>query len=165
MERTLTDVRAFGGRGFAIGRAGVYVAIIAGALGVEVPGRAEEFESVQGARIPVGGIAERNLSVADQHGDVVGPPGCGARNSCGVIGYFRKRNPVRGVSTEIDRGRVEDVLDVCAERIFALGAGRDRKRGEQGNEQEVSVPAFHMNDVDAKSGKGRDWPALRECAS
>jgi len=162
MQRTLTDVRAFGGSGFAIGRARVHVAIIAGSFDVKVPGRAEELESVHGARIPVGSVAERNLSVADQHGDVIGPLGQGAGNFCGFGGYVRKRNGARVVSAEIDGGRVEDVLDVGAELIFALGAGRDRKQEEQ-SKDEVSVLAFHMN-VDAESGAGQDWPAQKECA-
>ena len=158
----MTDVRAFGGSGFAIGRAGVDVAIIAGRFDGEVPGgRAGEFESLDGARIPVGGVAERNLSVADQHGDVVGPRGHGARNFRGFGGYFRKRNGVGGVSAEIDGSRVQDVLDIRAKLILALGAGRDRKQEERGKE-EVSVRAFHMN-VDARAG--RDWPVLRECTS
>jgi hypothetical protein len=69
---------------------------------------------------------------------------------------------VGGVSPEINGGRVEDVLDVGAELIFALAAGRDRKQDEQGKD-EVSVLAFHMN-VDAESGAGQDWPAQKECA-
>jgi len=86
VQRTLTDVRAFGGSGFAIGSAGVDIAVVAGRFDVEVPGRAEEFERVHGARIPVAGIGEWNLSVADQHGDVVGPGGRGAGNFCGFGG-------------------------------------------------------------------------------
>ena len=65
VQRTLTDVRAFGGSGFAIGSTGVDVAVIAGCFDVEVPGRAEEFERVHGARIPAAGVGQRNLSVAD----------------------------------------------------------------------------------------------------
>ena len=149
----MTDVRAFGGSGFAIGRAGVDVAIIAGRFDGEVPGRAEELESVHGARIPVGGIAERNLSVADQHGDIVGPCVHGAGNFCGFDGCVRKRNGVRGVSAEIDDGRVDDVLNVGAELVFALGASRERKQEEQ-REEAVSVRMFHMN-VDAKGGPDR----------
>ena len=151
MQRTLTDVRAFVGSGFAIRRAGVDVAIVAGRFDVEVPGRAEEFESVHGAHKPVGGDTEGNLSVADQHGDVVGPRGHGARNFRGFGGYFRKRYGVRGVSSEIDGSRVQDVLDIRAKLILALGAGRDRKPEDRGKE-EVSVRAFHMN-VDAKAGQ------------
>ena len=62
-----------------------------------------------------------------------------------------------GVSPEIDGSRVKDVLDVGAELIFALGAGRDRKQEEQGKEG-VSIDAFHMN-VGAKAvpGKGGLW--------
>ena len=94
MERALADVRAFGGSGYAIGSAGVDVAVVAGRFDVEVPGRAEEFESLHGARIPVGGVGERNLSVADQHGDVVGPGGRGTGNFCGFGGYVRRWNAV-----------------------------------------------------------------------
>lgn len=130
MQRTLTDVRAIGRCGFAIGRACVDIAIIAGRLDVEAPGRAEESESIHGAPIPVGSIVKRNQSVADEHGNVVGPLGHGARNFCGFGGYVRNRNRVRGGSAEIDSGRVEDVLDVGAKLIFALGAGRDWKQEE-----------------------------------
>ena|SRR5262249_3368245 len=150
MQRTLTDVRTLGGGGFAIGRAGVDVATIAGRFDVEVPGRAEEFESVHDTPIPVCGVAERNLSVTDHHRDVVGPLRRGAGNFCRLGGYVRKRNGVRIVSAEIDGGRVEDVLDVVAELISALGACRLRKQEEQ-TKKEKSVRAFHM-----KSEAGQD---------
>ena len=56
-----------------------------------------------------------------------------------------------GVPPEINGGRVEDVLDVGAELIFALGAGRDRKQEEQG-EEGVSVAKFHRN-MEEKTGR------------
>ena len=152
MQWTLTDIRALGGGGFAIGRAAVDVATIARRFDVEMPRRAEEVESVHGTRIPVCGVAEWNLSVADHHGDVVGPSRRGAGNFCGLCRYIRKRNGVRGVSAEIDGGRVEDVLDVGAKLIFALGACRHRSQEEQ-TKEEVSVRAFHMN---VKSEAGQD---------
>ena len=151
MQRTLTDVRAFGRSGFTIGRASIDVSIIAGRFDVEVPGRVKEFEDVHGAHIPVGGIAERNLSVADQHGDVVGPRRHGAGHFCGFGGNFRERNGVRGVTPEIDGSCIEDVLDIGTRLIFALGVGRDRNQEPQAK-KEISVRAFHMN-VDAKAGQ------------
>jgi hypothetical protein len=148
MQRTLTDVRAFGGSGLlAIGRAGIDVAIIACRLDIEVPRRTEEFQSVHGPRIPVDCGTEGNLSVADQHGDVVGPRGRGTRNFCEFAGCVRKPNGMRGVSAqiaEIDGGPVEDVLDVIADLIFALRAGGHRNQEEQ-DKEEASVRAFHMN--------------------
>ena len=58
------------------------------------------------------------------------------------------------VSTEINGGRVEDVLDVGAELIFALGTGRDRKQEEQGEEEGVSVGEFHTNVKEKEGGTG-----------
>jgi len=150
MQWALTNVRTLGGGRFAIGRAGVDVAILSGRCDVELPGRTEEFESVHGARIPVCGVGERDLSVADHHGDVGGPSRRGAGNFCRLRGYVRKRNGVCGVSAEIDGGRVEDVLDVVAEPIFALGVCRHWKQEEQ-TKEEVSVFAFHI-----KNEAGRD---------
>ena len=59
-----------------------------------------------------------------------------------------------GVSPEIDGGRVEDVLDVGAELIFALGAGRDRKQEEHGEEEGASVGQFHTNVKEKAGGTG-----------
>ena len=150
----MTDVRALSGGGFAIRRAGVDVSIIARRFDVELPRRIEEFEGIHGARIPIAGIAEGNLSIADQHRNIVGPCVHGAGDFCGFGGYLRNRNGVCSVSAKIDQSRVEDVLNVGAELIFTLCAGRDRKQEKQRTE-EVSVGAFHMN-VGAKSRAGQE---------
>ena len=59
-----------------------------------------------------------------------------------------------GVPPEINGGRVEDVLDVGAELIFALSAGRDRKQQEHGEEEGVSVGQFHRNFKEKAGGTG-----------
>jgi len=61
---------------------------------------------------------------------------------------------VGGVPPEINGGRVEDVLDVGAELIFALSAGRDRKQQEHGEEEGVSVGQFHRNFKEKAGGTG-----------
>ena len=62
---------------------------------------------------------------------------------------------MRGVCAEIaeiNGGSVEDVLDLGAELVLALRAGRDRKQKEQ-DKEEVSVRTFHRK-VDAKKWAG-----------
>ena len=122
MKRTLADVRALGRSGLAIRRTAIDVATFTGRFDVEVPGRAEEFQRIHRASIPAGGVAERNLGVADQHRDVVGPSGHGARNLCRIRRYLRERIGVRGISAEIDGRLVEDFLDARTQLISTLGA-------------------------------------------
>src|SRR5215831_2769804 len=128
MQRALADVRAFGASGLAIGRAGVDITALARGFDVELPGRVEKLERVHGPRVPTSGVAEWNLPVANQHIHVVGPLGHAARNFRGSVGDLRKRGGLFDVSAKIDSGRVEDVLDIGAEGVSALGAGRDGKQ-------------------------------------
>jgi hypothetical protein len=67
---------------------------------------------------------------------------------------------VSDVSAKIDESRVEDILNVGAELIFALGASRNGKQEEQGKE---GIHAFHIN-VDAKSGAREGWAVVKGCA-
>jgi hypothetical protein len=131
VKRTLADIRALGRSGLAIGRAGINVAIVARSFDGEVPGRIKEFEIVEGTGIPAAGVDQGNLRVTDEHRDIVGPSGHGAGHLCGLGGDIGKGNCMRGVPTEVGGGTIEDVSDIRAELIFALGAEGEGEKQEE----------------------------------
>ena len=141
-ERALADVRAFGGSGLAVGGAGVDVAIVARSLDSEIPGRVEALEFVERSSVPIAGVSEGDLGVADEHGDIVGPGGHGTRNFSGFGGGSRERNSVREVAAKVDGGGIDDVLESGAELVLALGVAEGGDGEKEGNEK---VSEFTMH--------------------
>ena len=141
----MAEVGSFGVGNRAIRWTSVYKMIRGWGVNFELPRGLQNPERLQRACVPAFRALVRNLGVADEHWDVVGPRRhlTGDLRSCDRD--VRNGNSIGAIFSEIgDRG-VEYALKISTELLFALGSPRGRKKENDEAEKRKCAKQFHLH--------------------